>query len=343
MSKKNLFKRICSAPMASALILTVTACGGSGAASVSGEAAAGGEKVKIGVAIQTLKANVYTVMQESAMKKAEELGVELLYQSCELNAATQKSQIETMLGQGIQALVIEPADADSMAATAKMVRDMGIPVINLEQRISNFDSDLWLVGDSYTVGQMQVEEFIKVWGEDKPANIVLLCGTAGDEIAESISRGVRETAAKYDNLTIVVDQQVPEWDRQKAMNYMEDAIVQTGGDINVVIANNDNMALGARKAAENAGIADDIWFIGADNDEELNQGILDGKKLMTVDKGAILQGERMVEAALNLINGVENPVDKMDGEMPVWFTPVQMVTAETIEEVSGPKFPHLFQ
>lgn len=347
MSRKQLFKRLFTGMMATAMAFTVTACGSSGSPAASQSAAksggSSGDKVKIGVVIQTLKANVYTVMQQSAMEKAEELGVELLFQSCELNAATQKSQVETMLGQGIQALVIEPADADSMAVTAQMVRDQGIPVINLEQRITGFDSDLWIVGDSYKVGQSQVEDFIKVWGEDTPANIVLLCGTAGDEVAETISRGVRETAAKYDNLSIVVDQQVAEWDRQKAMNYMEDAIVQTGGKINVVMANNDNMALGARKAAENAGIAEDIWFIGADNDEEMDQGILDGKKMMTVDKGAILQGQRIVEAAYKLVKGETTESDAMDGEMPVWYTPVQMVTKENIEEISGPKFPNLFQ
>lgn len=347
MSKKQLFKRICTGMMAAAMAFTVTACNTSSTPSASGSGAASGgtsgDKVKIGVVIQTLKANVYTVMQQSAMDKADELGVELLFQSCELNAATQKSQVETMLGQGIQALVIEPADADSMAVTAQMVRDQGIPVINLEQRITGFDSDLWIVGDSYKVGQSQVEDFIKVWGEDTPANIVLLCGTAGDEVAETISKGVRETAAKYKNLSIVVDQQVAEWDRQKAMNYMEDAIVQTGGKIDVVIANNDNMALGARKAAENAGIADDIWFIGADNDEEMDQGILAGKKMMTVDKGAILQGQRIVEAAYKLAKGETPESDGADGAMPIWYTPVQMVTQDNIEEISGPKFPNLFQ
>ena len=111
-------------------------------------------------------------MQKAAEEKAKELGVELLFQSCELNAATQKSQIETMLGQGIDVLVIEPADADSMAVTAQMARDQGIPVINLEQRMSGFDSDLWIVGDSYKVGEIQVEEFVKVWG-DEPANIAV--------------------------------------------------------------------------------------------------------------------------------------------------------------------------
>lgn len=348
MNRKCWAKKLCALLLSVVLVLSATACGsssGDGAGQTADGQTGGaqtGEKIKIGVVIQTLKANVYTIMQKTAMEKAEELGVELLFQSCELNAATQKTQVETMLGQGIQALVIEPADADSMAVTAQMVRDQGIPVINMEQRIQGFDSDLWIVGDSYKVGQTQVEEFIRVWGEDTPANIALFGGTAGDEVAESISRGVRETAAKYDNLTIVVDQQVPEWDRQKTMNFMEDAIVQTGGEINVVMTSNDNMALGARKAAENAGIADDIWFIGADNDEEMDQGILDGKKMMTVDKGALLQGERIVEAAYKLATGETPESDSMDGEMPVWYTPVQMVTIDNIEEISGPKFPNLF-
>lgn len=354
MSKKQRMKRIFAGMLAGVMTLAMVGCGNTSdpaadkpsdqsGGQTQGDDAPAGDPIKIGVVIQTLKANVYTMMQKAATEKAEELGVELLFQSCELNAATQKSQIETMLGQGVQALVIEPADSDSMAVTAQLVRDQGIPVINLEQRIMGFDSDLWIVGDSYTVGQMQVEAFVEAYGTDKPANLVLMCGTAGDEIAESISRGVRETAAKYDNLTIVVDQQVPEWDRQRAMNYMEDAIVQTGGAINGVLANNDNMALGARKAAENAGIADDIWFIGADNDEEMDQGIIEGKKMLTIDKGALLQGARITEAAYKLAKGEKPESDGMDGEMPVWYTPVQLVNQETVKEISTPKFPHLFE
>lgn len=348
MRRLQFHKRVCAGILSAAMLLALTACGGQGdsAAASGGDAAASaasGDPVKIGVVIQTLKANVYTVMQKAAVEKAKELGVDLVFQSCELNAATQKNQIETMLGQGIDVLVIEPADADSMAATAQMVRDQGVKIINLEQRINNFDSDLWIVGDSHKVGELQVEKFVEMWGTEKPAKIVLLCGTAGDEVAESISAGVRESAAKYSNLEIVVDQQVAEWDRQKAMNYMEDAIVKTGGAIDVVMANNDNMALGAYKAAENAGIADRLWFIGADNDEETNQCILDGKQFMTVDKGAITQGERITEAAYMLATGETPPSDTIDGNMPVWYTPVTMVTKDTIKEISAPKFPNLFQ
>lgn len=346
MKKFRLLKRVCAGALTVGMCLSLIACGtqsNSDDTSASGSTAGTGDKVKVGIAIQTLKANVYTMMQKSAVQKAEEMGVDLLFQSCELNAATQKNQIETMMGQGIDVLIIEPADADSMAATAQMVRDQGIKVINMEQRINGFDSDLWIVGDSYKVGQLQVEKFVEVWGTDKPAKMVLLCGTAGDEIAESISRGVRETAAKYDNIELVVDQQVAEWDRQKAMNYMEDAITKTGGAIDVVVANNDNMALGAYKAAENSGIADKMWFIGADNDEEFDNMILADKQFMTVDKGALIEGERLIEAANMLAIGEAPPFDTMDGEMPVWYTPVEMVQKDNIKEISGPKFPNLFK
>jgi len=362
--RKN-WKKIAAGILAGAMALSMAACGGSsdsGAAAGSSAAASSAAadsassaaassaaaeskdgNLVLGVCVQTLKANVYTVMRDSAVAEGEKEGVDVLYQSCELNAATQKNQVETMLSQGIDVLLLEPADMESMASTAQMARDAGIPVITMEMGIQGFQSDLWLTSNSYDVGKQQVEALLNEIGEDTKANIVLFPGTVGDFVAEEISQGVRDAVAEHDNLTIVVDQAVPEWDRQKAMNLMEDAIVQTGGDIQAVLANNDNMALGARKAAENAGIADDIWFIGADNDEEMDQAIIDGKKMRTIDKGAVEQGRRMIEVTKKLAAGEDVPVDEEVDGVPVWYTPTAIVTPDTVEEISGPKFPDLFK
>lgn len=342
--------RLLSMFMVSAmLVLSFTGCAPKAATptdstdSAATEDQAAEKKVKIGVVVQTLQANVYVVMKDNAVKKAEELGDELIFQDSNLNAATQKNQVENMMAQGIDVLVMEPADAASMAVTAQAVRDAGKKVINLEQRISNFKADLWIVADSFKVGEMQVESFVKVWGTEKPANIVLLPGTVGDEVAESITKGVESAVAKYPNLKIVYKQNVQDWDRQKAMNYMEDAMVKQGGKIDAVIANNDGMMLGALKAAENADVSDRMWFIGADNDLETNQAILAGKNVMTVDKGAIVQGQRIAEAAHMLANGQTPPSDAVLDGIPVWYTPIQQVTKDTAKEVSGPKYPELFQ
>ena len=75
----------------------------------------------------------------------------------------------------------------------------------------------------------------------------------------------------------------------------------------------------------------------------MDQMIIDGKKMRTIDKGAVLQGERMVEVTKMLVNGEDIPVDTEIDGVPVWYTPTTIVTPENIEEVSGPKFPNLFK
>ncbi len=191
---------------------------------------------------------------------------------------------------------------------------------------------------------MQAEYFIEQWGTEEPANVVVLSATKGDHIAELITEGVLSVLEQHDNINIVMHiGRCQNWDPAVAMSHMENAISANQGDIQAVFANNDQMANGALKAAINEGCAEDLWVIGADFDEETVVNIRDGYNMATLDKGAYLQGERIVEVALQLANGEEPTSDGMDGDTKCWFTPITMVDADNLEEMVETKFPDLAQ
>ncbi|MGO0060081.1 substrate-binding domain-containing protein [Brevibacillus fluminis] len=319
-------------------VLILAGCGTQTGA--GGPTAGSKDKIVVGVTNITMKESVYQFMKTAAENKAKELGVEVMWQSSELDPSAQMNQVQNFIAQKVDAIVIEPADPHAAKQQVMLAKQAGIPVINLEGLIEGAKTDLRIVGDSVKVGEAQVESFLQEWG-DKPANVVILSGTKGDEVAESITKGNLNIIGKHANLNVVGSQYHTNWDKQLAMNTMENLLVKYKNDIQVVFANNDGMIAGAMKAAENAGVKDKIIFYGADNDKSTVEAILKGDPVRTIDKGAVLQGERVVEGAVKLAKGEKPPSDQVVDDIPVWYTPITLVDKNHLEAAKQ-KFPELF-
>ena len=311
------------------------------AAPAATTAAGADDKLIIAVTNMTLKEAVYKYMADNAKIKADELGVELIWQSCENDPQVQLNQVQDFIAKGVDVVVIEPARSDAAIPMVRACEEAGIPVINLEAEIKGITTEMRIVADSYKVGALQAEDFINNVWDKKPVNAIICAGTKGDEVAESITKGVMDTLAKQPDITVVANQALEGWDRQLAMNMMQDALAKFDNNIGVVFANNDTMALGAMKAAEQAGVDKNVWFYGADHDSDSVKAIQAGANLKVVDKGAILQGQRIVEAGIAVVKGEAiSGVEEVNG-VKIWFTPIGMVEASDLSLAEG-KFPELF-
>jgi len=325
-------------------LLLVSGCGTQQQeAGQSGQAAGAknGDKIVIGVTNTTLGGSVYQTMKTAAEEKAKELGVEVIWQSAENDPSTQHNQVQNFIAQGVDVVVIEPAVSNAATELVALTKQAGIPVINLEDLIVGAPTDLRIVGDSVKVGEMQVEDFLKAWG-DKPANVVILSGSKGNEGAENITKGNYNMINQHKNLQVVANQYHANWDSQLAMNTMENVLVKYKNDIHVVFANNDGLITGAMKAAENSGVLDKIIFYGADNDKNIVEDIVKGAPVTTVDKSAFLQGQRVVEAAIKLAKGEKPQSDTVIDGTPYWYTPLSIVNKDNLD-VAKQKYPELFK
>lgn len=342
MKKKNFARIGC---LALALIMLLSACDGSkGTDADSGNVKSEGETIKIGVANRTFKESCYLFMQQGSQAKAEEYGnVKIDWQACDLNIAQQKNIVENFISQDYDVIVIEPCDSVSMVQQAQEIRAAGAKLIFIEQKMDGIAPDVWITANNYDIGVMQVEEFVKRWGEDKEANCIMLAGSDGDYAAEELKRGVKDTVEKYPKLKLVFEQTIQDWDREKAMKSMEDAISVHGDAINVVFAANDGMALGAYKAAQNAGFEKDMLFYGGDNDEETNEMILAGaENIFVVDRGSYAHGEMITTAAVELATGKDVTFDAQEDDYKCKWATLTMVGFDN-QEPSKVKYPHLFE
>jgi len=300
------------------------------------------DEIEIGVTVMTMRESVRHFMKTGAMKEAKKHGVEVTWQSGENSLSTQMAQIENYISQDIDVIVFEPARADGSTALAARIEASGKPWINVEQPIPGGSPDLRITADNYEIGKLQAETFVKKYG-DKPAKIVILSGSPGNSAAANITQGVLDVLDNYSQYEVVLQREHQNWDRQLAMNTMEDTLIEYDGEIDAVIANNDTMALGAMRAAINAGVEEDILFIGSDFDRESAELLLDGKEnYFVVDRGSILQGHNIVKAAVALAKGEEPPYDVIDDEgRPFWKTAITMVSKDNVVEMCGEKYPDL--
>lgn len=322
------------------LVLVLSMFAGCGDAPTQGEE---DEAITIGVTNSTLKESVYVYMRDAAEAYLNEEGAELVWQSSENDPTAQLNQIENFIAQGVKCVTLESVRSETAAELVNLLHDAGIPVINLEAAISGVACDLRIGADNYEIGVMQVEKLVEEWGTEKPANVVILSGTLGDESAESLTQGELETLAKYPNFNVIVQQYHNGWDRQLSMNTMENALAQHENDIQIVIGNNDTLMHGGLKAAENAGVAEDMLFFGGDFDLDTAEMLLGGKdNVFVVDRNSILQGQRIAEASLILARGEEPEYDVvMESGTPFWITPLRMVDSTNVSEFAAEKYPEL--
>lgn len=300
------------------------------------------ETITIGVTSMTLKEAVYTYMADAATELAAEKGnVKVEWVACENDPTLQANQVDNYIAAGVDVLVIEPARSDAASDMVKKAQEAGIPVINLEAHIWNAEADLRISTDSLTVGNLQVDHYLENDG-DTEGMAILLSGTNGDEIAETITQANKDRLAEKVPGLEIYQQYHEAWDRQRAMNTMENVITQYGDDVKVVFANNDTMAIGALRAAENAGVEDKIKFYGADFDADSAQMLLDGiDNFFVVDKSSIEVGKQIVEQSIKLANGEQADFSEVfEGVETLWIG-VTMVTADNIREVGAEKYPEL--
>lgn len=322
-------------------ILAIPGVFAGGQTEKGGAAAASKNAIKIGVASQTMKEAVYRDMKDAAMKKAEELGVYAEWQVCELDPEKEVEIVRNYITRGFNVIVIEPVNPATSTQMAEICAEAGVPIVDLEAIIvADTLPKVRITGDFKEIGRAQVREFLKDFGKG-PANMVILSGTLGDNVAQDMTDGYKEVLAQNPQIKVIQQEWHKDWSRELAMNTMQNVLAR-GDKVDVVIANNDAMGVGAVRAADEAGVKDKIRFYAMDHDKDAVVEILNGAKYKTVDKTSYLQGERCIIAAVDIANGKTPTYDKVVDGIPTWYTPFNFVTPDDLS-IAKNKFPDLFK
>lgn len=288
----------------SAAALALSACSMGASESTTGGSTAGDDTVKVGVILKTLSSEYWSYVAAGVKAAGDELGVEVQLQGPASETAydEQNNMIETMLADdSLDALVISPLQPDSvvsvLGSTEKPILfvDTDAPYENKVSYIGT-GNEVAAEAGGEVAAQMAGEGSTAAWIGGVQGN------TTSDEreagfIKGLASGGVEVTVKQYaDGLA------------DKAASVMENLLV-SNPELKVVVANNDEMAAGAARAAQAAG--KDLIIFGFDGIQAGVQNVIDGSVAGTVAQDPYGMGYKAVEAAVAAAKGetVESFID----------------------------------
>jgi ABC-type sugar transport system substrate-binding protein len=284
---------------------------------------AGEESYKIGATYYSLQ-NEFTMRMDNAGKAyCAENGIEFLSYDGNYDAATQLGQVETMIADGVDAIILNPHDVIACAAAVELAHSAGIPVVGVNTMVESDLLTSYVGSQDVSAGEDIMKFMIDHVAKDE-FNIVIIEGPMGQsaqlqriEGIENVLRenpGVKELARNTAN-----------WSRSEAMGLMETWIATFGDDIHAVIGENDEMALGAREAIVAAG--KDIPCIGIDGITDAVAAIQSGDMIASDFQNAEGQMIGAIQMAIAAIKGEE--VEKF------YWIPFEMITPENAAEYVG--------
>ncbi|CEO12650.1 ribose ABC transporter substrate-binding protein [[Clostridium] sordellii] len=267
---------------------------------------------KIGLIVSTLNNPFFVDLKKGVEKESKELGYEVVVLDSQNDPAKEVSNMEDITVKDVDLVLLNPVDSDSAVASVMIANNANLPVMTVD-RVSNGGKVLsHIASDNIAGGDMAAKFLIDKLGNK--GNIVELEGIAGSSATRDRGKGF-EDGIKGSNLKIIAKQSA-DFDRTKGLSVMEN-IIQSKGDINAVFAQNDEMALGASKALEDANM-NNVLVVGFDATDDAVDAVKKGTMAATVAQQPILIGETAVKVANKYLNG-----EKVDDFIPV---ELQLVT-----------------
>jgi D-xylose transport system substrate-binding protein len=236
----------------------------------------------------------------------------ILYENANQDASQQQSQADSVLAQGIDAMVLDPVDAESASTIVAKAKAQNVPVISYDRLVSNADLDGYISFDNVRVGKLQATALSSKLKQDGKASgpIVMINGAPTDNNAHLFKQGATSVFSK-DGVKVAKSYDTPDWSAAEAQTEMQQAITALGNNgFAGVYAANDDTGGAAIAAMKSAGINPATRpTTGQDAELAGIQRILVGTQYMTVYKAVKPEAQDAAEMAVALAEGKPLPAN----------------------------------
>lgn len=277
--------------------LVVSGCSPATAAPAPTETPA--RQYSVGLLLSSLYNPLYVSLQNGAIEAASRLDVEILVREAGNSAEQQDQQIQELLQLGVDALVVNPVDSAALSGAVKRARNAGVPVITVERRINSRGVVSHVSSDNVSGGEMAAVYLSERLGQE--GDVVELVGIPGTSAAQDRGSGFNRIMDGYPEVTIVA-REVANFERRQAERIFAQMLQEHTG-IDGVFAHNDEMILGAIDAAEDAGAAQDMIFVGFDAVGDAVTAVEEGRLAATIAQQPTEMGRLALEVAVQHLRG----------------------------------------
>jgi len=287
------------------------------AAGCSKPSGPGGDgKPVIGVSLLNLSSEFIVQLDKAMQARAAELGVRLIVNDAQRSAERQVQQVENFVAQKVDAIILNPCEVEASSPAVDKALAAGIPIVNVNSETRTAPTAFVGSRDEES-GRLAMEYVVKRLGGQ--GNLLIMHGFMGQAAQLKRDQGAKEVLARTPGVKLLAEQ-TAEWDRAKAMALMENWIQSYGARVNAVFAHNDEMAMGALLALEQAGKKKGVVVVGVDAIADAMQAVRDGRLDATVFQDAKGQGGAAVETALKIVR--KQPYEKET------FIPFRLITKD---------------
>ena len=259
--------------------------------------------LKLGVVMKSLSNEFWRTLQEGYETAQKEAGVEIEIEATtdESDETGQQTMTETLVSQGVDALMLSPISDSNLTAAVESANGAGIPTINVDDGLIA-EANIFVGPNAYQSGYLAAEWVSEQLGDEGQVAIVI--GMAKAFAARERTAGFKAWIEDNNSGLELVAEQNADWDRQKAKE-LAATWIQQNPDLKAIFCNNDDMALGVVEAVQEAN--PDILVIGVDGIGEAYDSIRDGKLDATVDSFPYYMSQIATECALRVLADQELP------------------------------------
>ena len=236
-----------------------------------------GPKVKVGLSID--HAGGREPLMRGLRQELEESNAEFLYKDAKDDPASQQSQVEDLIRQGIQALVVLPCDPSKAAPLVDAAHQAGIKVISLELPIPDSDLDYLIAFNNIKAGELQAQALVRLVPKGR---YVLLGDDPTDPVAKDLRVGqmkVLQPLIDRGDIRIAASQWAPP---SGIKGKMEAILAREGNRVDAVLASDNESAGGAIRALEEAKLSGKVPVTGQGEDLSACRRVLSGSQAMMV-------------------------------------------------------------
>ncbi len=268
--------------------LALAGCGDKGSEASGG--GSGEKKLVVGFSQVGAESSWRTANTESIKAEAEKRGIDLKFADAQQKQENQIKAIKSFIAQGVDVIAFAPKVEDGWEPVLREAKAANIPVFVSDRRPA-VPEDLYVtfIGADFVKEGHSAGEWVLKATNGK-ANIAELTGTTGSAPANDRAKGFRDAIANSPDAKIVFSQ-TGDFTRSKGKEVME-ALLKSpqGKDVNVLYAHNDDMALGAIQAIEEAGKKPgvDILIVSIDAVKGAFEAMAEGKLNCTVECNPLL-------------------------------------------------------
>ncbi len=289
----------------------------------------------IGVSMALFDDNFLTVLRNGIQKQADDNGLKVQIEDAQNDVAKQLDQINNFIASGVTAIIVNPVDTSATQAMSDAAAAANIPLVYVNRQPVNVDTlpanQAFVASNEVDSGTLETKEICRLFKEagKTEANVYVMMGELSNQAAVQRTADIHDVIGGPDcGVKInIIDEQTANWSRDQAQTLMTNWL-SAGAAFDGVIANNDEMAIGAIQAMKAANIdMKSVVVGGVDATQDALAAMQAGDLDATVFQNAAGQGAGALDAAVKLSKGeaVEHKV----------YVPFELVTPANVADYAA--------